>query len=166
MKDTLFKIKLNHTENDYKHAYSIYYNTFKHTRIKFIIALAQFPMSILVYRQYGPSFAFAMVLFGAYLLLSKKIYITRLLNLTKENKRFNDSAEFIFHTDGDLKIESTESSADTKLSDLLYFHNKEGYLLLFYQRNSFFFIKDSDFETADDKNKLIEVLKKIGVKPL
>ena len=163
----MIKVTQTLTKADYEFASGVHYSTYRSARIRPFLSVLLTLLGLLLLATSSNNVVGAVfVLYGVLMPLRKKIWIRRIIKSAATAKGFGKDIEVEIDEDQCLATRQGDDQSTIRLENLYGFVCSPKGILLYPQRNIFYFLKSDGFETLEDMADLEKILESSGVKRL
>ena len=154
-------------ESDYKAAAAVHFKTYRSSKYRPWLGIVLICLGIFLLAA-STSKALGMfgVGYGIYMFCQKHLYVGRLVKSVKTAKGFGDEIRIHIDEEGVISSEQGGDRAQMRVDRLFGFIDHPIGVLLYPQRNLFYYLKADAFESTQQRDALRELLKKAGIKQL
>ena len=155
------------TGADYRAAAAVHYATYRSSKYRpwlaaLLICIGVFLVATSTQTAFG---AFG-IAYGIFMLFRKRLWVRRMVNSAATAKRFGDEIRVEVDPDGRISSEQGEDRSDLHMDSLVGFIRHPIGILLYPQRNMFYYLQARAFESSEQMDVLHDLLKGHGVSEL
>jgi uncharacterized membrane protein YfcA len=155
------------SEADYEAASAIHYRTYRYSKYRpWLAGILIFIGAYLLIEVTGELFGILFVVYGIFMLLRKKIVINRITKAAATAKLFGEEIRVVIDESGVISSEVGENSSIMRIGSLFGFVRHPIGFLIYPQRNMFYYLKASAFESEEQMDTLYRMLKNSKIKEL
>ena len=155
------------TKDDFRTAAFVHYRTYPMPLVRPWLAVCLIGIGILLIAGSTQSaFGFLAVAYGIYMLLRRRLWANRIMKSAATAKLFGEAIRVELDSNGFIHTIQGDNSTQLNMATLFGFVRHEIGFLLYPQRNIFFYLKATAFESKAQMDAMQELLRKLGVKQI